>query len=95
MLEGDVTENFYVNTPNVQKLLLQLLMDGKIPESSTAKTALISNQASKFDRFTDCANTLLSRDYKGFGNQSMNAVIENVKQEHEIMVRINEKKDGV
>lgn len=44
------------------------------------KTALISNQASTFNKFTDYANTLLSRDYKGFGNQSMNAIIESVNK---------------
>ena len=32
MLEDDAEEKFYVNTPNSQKLLLQLLIDGKIPE---------------------------------------------------------------
>lgn len=39
-------------------------------------TSLVSNKGEKFERKTDIANTLLARDYKGFGNQSMNAVIE-------------------
>lgn len=39
-------------------------------------TGLISNQGTKFDKETEYANTLLARDYKGFGNQAMNAVIE-------------------
>lgn len=38
-------------------------------------TGLISNQGTKFERETEYANTLLARDYKGFGNQAMNAVI--------------------
>lgn len=38
---------------------------------------LVSQQGSKFERFTDEANTLMARDYKGFGNQRMNGVIEN------------------
>jgi hypothetical protein len=29
----------------------------------------------QFDREIDVANTLLARDYKGFGNQGMNGVI--------------------
>ena len=38
-------------------------------------TGLISNQGTKFEKETEYANTLLARDYKGFGNQAMNAVI--------------------
>ena len=37
---------------------------------------LLSNQAQKFERKIDIANTLLARDYKGFGNQAMNGIIE-------------------
>lgn len=36
---------------------------------------LFSKQCSIFDKEIDVANTLLIRDYKGFGNQSMNGVI--------------------
>lgn len=38
-------------------------------------TGLFSNQCRKFEREIDVANTLLARDYKGFGNQPMNGVI--------------------
>lgn len=41
MLEDDADEKFYVNTPNSQKLLLQLLMDGKIPEKTVSKTIAV------------------------------------------------------
>lgn len=37
--------------------------------------AIVTNQAKHIDHFTDYANTLMARDYKGFGNQGMNAVI--------------------
>lgn len=37
---------------------------------------LFSNQCSSFDHSIEIVNTLLARDYKGFGNQSMNGVIE-------------------
>ena len=40
------------------------------------KTALLSHQGKKFVRDTNVANTLLARDYKGFGNQPMNGIIE-------------------
>ena len=37
---------------------------------------IFSEQCQKFDKEIDVANTLLARDYKGFGNQGMNGVIE-------------------
>lgn len=36
---------------------------------------LVSSKAEKFEKEIDIANTLLARDYKGFENQAMNAVI--------------------
>lgn len=36
---------------------------------------LFSKQCSVFDKEIEVANTLLARDYKGFGNQSMNGVV--------------------
>lgn len=43
--------------------------------SSLIKTALFSKQCTKFNREISVANTLLARDYKGFGNQAGNGVI--------------------
>ena len=40
------------------------------------ETWLLKNQCNDFERHTDIATTLMARDYKGFGNQSMNGVIE-------------------
>lgn len=37
---------------------------------------LLSNQATQIEKQIDIATTLMARDYKGFGNQSMNGVIE-------------------
>lgn len=37
---------------------------------------MLSKCATKIDSLTDVANTLLARDFKGFGNQAMNGVIE-------------------
>lgn len=47
--------------------------------SDTRQVAIISKCGKCVDKFTDCANTLLARDYKGFGNQGMNGVI-SIKQ---------------
>ena len=44
-------------------------------DSSQIKTGVFSQQCQNFDREIDVANTLLARDYKGFGNQGMNGVI--------------------
>lgn len=38
-------------------------------------TSLLSNKGEKFEKKTNYANTLLARDYKGFGNQAMNGII--------------------
>lgn len=40
-------------------------------------TGLVKNKGEEFTKETEYANTLLARDYKGFGNQEMNCVIEN------------------
>jgi hypothetical protein len=40
------------------------------------ETLLLSNHATQIEKQIDIATTLMARDYKGFGNQSMNGVIE-------------------
>lgn len=47
----------------------------KVDTDPTA-TLLLSHQGTKVEKFTEVANTLMARDYKGFGNQSMNGVVE-------------------
>lgn len=42
-------------------------------------TGLVKNKGENFTKETEYANTLLARDYKGFGNQEMNCIIENSK----------------
>ena len=37
---------------------------------------LLKSKGGEFERYADCANTLMARDYKGFGNYAMNGVIE-------------------
>lgn len=39
-------------------------------------TILLSNKGTRYEKTIDCAATLMARDYKGFGNQAMTAVIE-------------------
>lgn len=40
------------------------------------ETVLLSNKGTRYEKTIDCAVTLMARDYKGFGNQAMTAVIE-------------------
>ena len=97
VLEDEVDEKYYINTPTAQKLIDDLIESGKLDKeisntvraggerkcrptsmgygSSLIKTGIFSQQCQKFDREIDVANTLLARDYKGFGNQGMNGVI--------------------
>jgi hypothetical protein len=43
----------------------------------------LSEQGKKVDKYTEVANTIMARDYKGFGNQAMNAVME-IPPPHEV-----------
>lgn len=43
---------------------------------SSKKGIKIQNQATVFNSYTDIAGTLMARDYKGFGNQQMTAILE-------------------
>ena len=40
------------------------------------EAVLLKEQGSELEKFTDIASTLMARDYKGFGNQATNGVIE-------------------
>lgn len=59
---------------NISPTLTTMQCGGRQPHIITS---LVSNKGEKFEREIDVANTLLARDYKGFGNQAMNAIIEN------------------
>ena len=48
-----------------------------VAEESERYGIKVRNQATEFAGFDEVAGTLLARDYKGFGNQEMNAVLEN------------------
>ena len=66
------------NTLNLSKLQTPSLHD-MTQESeiiNTKQPVLLKSQASELEGFTQIANTLMARDYKGFGNEAMNGVIE-------------------
>lgn len=83
-LEDNVDEKYYINNEKADKLIKQLIDNGTLPQHSRAEfqtcgqteTLLLSNQATQIEKQIDIATTLMARDYKGFGNQPMNGVIE-------------------
>lgn len=78
ILEDKVDDKFYINTPQANNLVSDLIESGKLGKNDSI-TALVSKQCSQFEKQTNYAATLLARDYKGFGNQQGNAVIEKAK----------------
>lgn len=67
ILEDEVDEKYYISSSkNVAGL----------HDFKKRTTGILSNQATVFEGETEVANTLLARDYKGFGNQGMNCVVE-------------------
>ena len=72
ILEKHVDEKYYINNEKTEALLAQL--QDKLENS--VQTIKVSNQATVVDGFTDEAGTLMARDWKGFGNQAMTAVVE-------------------
>lgn len=59
-----------LQTASRQDMMQELVTCGQ------TETLLLSNQATQIEKQIDIATTLMARDYKGFGNQSMNGVIE-------------------
>lgn len=91
LLEDKVDEKFYISDEKTQKFITNI--EEKYDKTKENKfvceegcgrqpniiTGLVRNQGEEFTKETNCTNTLLARDYKGFGNQEMNCVIENNK----------------
>lgn len=71
ILEKNVDEKYYLSGDKVESILANF-----IARQNEASGINLKNQATTFDGLTDVAHTLMARDYKGFGNQSMTGVIE-------------------
>lgn len=50
------------------------------PTDNTVETCILSNYGQKYEHKIDTANSILARDYKGFGNQQQNGIIENSEE---------------
>lgn len=71
ILEKNVDEKYYLSGDKVESILANF-----IARKNEASGINLKDQATTFDGLTDVAHTLMARDYKGFGNQSMTGVIE-------------------
>lgn len=71
ILEQNVDEKYYLSGDKVESILANF-----IARQNEASSINLNDQATTFDGLTNVAHTLMARDYKGFGNQSMTGVIE-------------------
>lgn len=71
ILDQNVEEKFYLSEEKSEALIRTLKSK---PSHSTGVN--VSKQATVLDKQTDVASTLLARDWKGFGNQTMTAALE-------------------
>lgn len=71
ILEKNVDEKYYLSGDKVESILANF-----IARQNEVSGINLKDKATTFDGLTDVAHTLMARDYKGFGNQSMTGVIE-------------------
>lgn len=78
ILEKNVDEKYYINTERASNLIQQLVDKGQLKgqKDNESQSVLVKNQATEYTRTVDTANTLMARDWKGFGNQDMVAIVE-------------------
>ena len=88
ILEPMVDEKYYINTERANNLIQQLIDKGYL----NAKSILVRNQATEVTKPVDVANTLMARDWKGYGNQEMIAIVES--QNIDVAERIGGMFDG-
>ena len=71
ILEKNVDDKYYLSGDKVESIVANF-----IARQNEASGINLKDKATTFDGLTDVAHTLMARDYKGFGNQSMTGVIE-------------------
>lgn len=81
-LDKQVDEKYYLSKKTVEMFIehthKQQEKDNCFKFEQT--TVALINKGTELDKVTDVAVTLLARDYKGFGNQSMTAVVEKMEK---------------
>ena len=74
-LETEVGEKFYVSKEKTEKLIQSVQDKEFLKLKNEIIPCIVSKKCEKFEKVSDVALTLLARDYKGFGNQTANAVL--------------------
>lgn len=77
ILENDVEDKYYLDDEKVSSLIYP-----PPPDNAKCKLAKLSQKGRNFEGYSDTACTLLARDYKGYGNQPSNGVIEYEKSDY-------------
>ena len=81
VLERRVDRRFYLSAKAASKLRInenwysQFVNVERERERERARYGVLMNRC-RIHKSTDCATTLMARDYKGFGNQFMTGVLE-------------------
>nr|DAK79989.1 MAG TPA: Cytosine specific methyltransferase [Caudoviricetes sp.] len=87
LLDKNVEEKYYISENNGEKCLqsvnaererlaTQLGVAGEGVQTVATVGILLSKQGKQIEKVVNIANTLMARDYKGFGNQATNGVLE-------------------
>lgn len=87
LLDKNVEEKYYISENNGEKCLqfvnaererlaTQLGAAGEGVQTVATVGILLSKQGKQIEKVVNIANTLMARDYKGFGNQATNGVLE-------------------
>lgn len=73
-LEDEVDEKYYIQNEKAQKLIQTLIENGTLKEGTAYANY------NHFERYSDVARCIQTRDYKGFGSsvQTQNSVVEKV-----------------
>ena len=83
VLEDNVDEKYYISEEKIKKFIKKFhthkanaLMTQDMNQQAHRIMSIVSNYGEIFEKETDVASTLMARDYKGFGKQRTNAVVE-------------------
>lgn len=71
-----MVKNVYNLLMQRERLATQLGVAGEGVQTVATVGILLSKQGKQIEKVVNIANTLMARDYKGFGNQATNGVLE-------------------
>jgi hypothetical protein len=78
LLDDEVGDEYYIRTEKADKLLQELKDKGVLQGLERKQGVKVSDICGKYEGKIDEAACLMARDYKGFGHQNANAVLDRV-----------------